>query len=111
MTDTHIPDDVMKLAREAAEAGNTDPEWFLAGTREKHIARTIIADREAQAERIRKLEEALRRLLKCEYDGQGLTDCIDNDGCHYPSQELADAIANAEAEFARALLAKEGSDA
>jgi hypothetical protein len=60
MTDTPIPDDVMNLAREATEAGNTDPEWFLAGTREKYIARAILADRAAQAKRVEELEEVLR---------------------------------------------------
>lgn len=76
----------------------------------EQVEEIVLADRAAQAERMARPEEALRRLLKCEYDGQGLTDCIDNDGCHYPSQELADAIANAEAVVSARTLSQEGSE-
>lgn len=44
-----------------------------------------------------RLTEVLGHLLRCEYDGHGLTDCTDNDGVRYQSADLAKQIETAEA--------------
>jgi len=57
-------------------------------------AEAEVATLESQLERAR---EALRQILRCEYDGVGLRDCTDNTGAPYQSQDLANRIAEAEA--------------
>lgn len=67
---TDIPEDVMKLAAKVVDDAEAEcrKERYLFGfptvhgkeTLDKHIARAILADRAAQAERIRELERQLR---------------------------------------------------
>lgn len=54
------------------------------------------------ADTVKDLREVLTNILRCEYDGEGLFDCIDNTGKHYPSAYLADQIKRAEEVLARA---------
>jgi len=98
---TDIPEDVMKLAQECIPAKML---WFRTET-EANIARAILADRAAQAERMARLEEALRDIRdgrgKCKTcgtpatgGGAGFTDC----DCVRPSwtpQDPADIAARA----------------
>lgn len=62
---TDIPEDVMKLAREVWSACmKADMGWSRSNPAEV-IARAILADRAAQAERMARLEEALRPFAEC----------------------------------------------
>lgn len=56
-------------------------------------AAAAITALEARCER---LEECLRQLLGCEYDGLGLRDCTDNYGVPYQSAALAARVADGE---------------
>lgn len=58
MTDTHIPEDVMKRARRIANIPALDSLTYILLADD--IARAILADREAQAKRVEELEMALR---------------------------------------------------
>lgn len=69
---TDIPEDVMKLAAKVVDDAEAEcrKERYLFGfptvhgkeTLDKHIARAILADRAAQAERMARLEAALTKM-------------------------------------------------
>lgn len=94
-------------AKEAARGleclTDIDEAWDVLGTAGNRGALTLaeqIASRERELEAAEARADALaavvRALLKCEYDGAGLTDCIDSDGQRYQSAELAKTIERAE---------------
>jgi len=83
-----------RQAREAAEGSRDAADAACASLRtDLDVVEASLAGAEA---RIAELKAALRDVLRNEYDGSGLTDCIDNYGEHYQSQDLANAIARAE---------------
>lgn len=86
---------VGKLRKRADQAGMilTDPPQPTAKNALLTEAAAAITALEARCER---LEECLRQLLGCEYDGIGLRDCTDNYGVPYQSAALAARIADGE---------------
>jgi hypothetical protein len=114
MTDTPIPDDVLRAAKEAlgeawtSELGGTRG-WLL---RRDAIARAILADREAQAKRVEELERALRPFtVFCLHIQDDFPDSWSLDIRKPGSIEHAGELRVGHFRAARALFAKEGSDA
>lgn len=102
MTDTPIPDDVMKVADAAFVEAYEECSCLP-------VARAILADREAQAKRVEELEEALKPFATEADAWEGFEDdeALTEGWPNGPSTNLH----VSDLRQARALLAKEGSDA
>ena len=126
---TDIPEDVMNLAAKVVDDAEAEcrKERYLFGfptahgkeTLDKHIARAIMADRAAQAERMARMEEAVSFVARWAWrtdppNATGHLTDTDRLSCikHHPTIKNAAQphIELAEAEAARAL-SQEGSDA
>jgi hypothetical protein len=79
------------------EIADCAPEDLDNETRNlERLARRFLASPPSDVELVRMLTEALEAILLCHKEG-GLLDSVDNDGEHYTSQALIDAIAKARA--------------
>lgn len=105
---TDIPDDVMKVARELLTEQGLAAQLVI--NLDSIIARAILADREAQAKRVEEIVKARKAIYEAKRDAAN--PLAEEQFCRRDLfNHAVEAFELLEDEMARALLAKEGSDA